>query len=181
MGAFGTAGLVFFATGALLGFLVTALLPMSPETWWLWPLVRVLWQLGGALWCGWAIAQAIGTRRGLTVAGFGFLGFLLCFNAVFDLARGPLSVQGRILQAGFEGGQFWRPAGPSVTYNKSLHGSITMQDSAGLDHTVEPSGMQATRLGWLLEECSSEAAHMEALRHLDVVMELQCEAVTAAK
>jgi len=171
MNAFGITGLVFFATGAFVGFLVTALAPIRHDTWWLWPSVRVVWQLGGALWAAWGIGQAIPSARGALLLGGAVLGFVLCFNAVFDLVRGPLVDRVTLLDVTFQEGRFVRPTGS----NAALHSELRATTSSGDEIRVRPSGMQANRLQRMIERCSSNGARLIALRHLQIVVDLQCE------
>jgi len=53
------AAIVIFCSGGMLGFLVTAFMEPEQETWWLWPGLRVLWQLGAAIWFAFALGNMV--------------------------------------------------------------------------------------------------------------------------
>ena len=74
---FAITGIVVFSCAAMLGSLLTALVPFQLETWWFWPAVRVAWQLGGGLWCGLGIAMLVDGGYFKLTAGVGALGLLL--------------------------------------------------------------------------------------------------------
>lgn len=178
--AFGVLGLAAFATAAMCGVLVTALAPISEESWWLWPALRALLQLGGGLWGGLAVAALAQASTGgyLKLAAAGtLLGGLLTLNPLLDLARGPLTVDhAQILAAGTRSFDGWdvRPGGVTPR-GDGIEGDLAIATSDGAVHRFTPMGLQANRLDDMLAGCRTATdARVVALRHLDVVVALRC-------
>lgn len=134
--------IVFFSCGSMLGFLVTALLPHRAAVWWLWPGVRVAWQLGGGLWCGQAVGSLMGGGSAATwsLLGFGALGALLCLTAIVDLVRGPVCWEGEVVARQVQRGRLWVPM--LVPHNPTIHGQVGIRTADGEVHTLRTSGLQ---------------------------------------
>jgi hypothetical protein len=159
------AALVLFATGAFGGFFVTVFWIPAPEDWW-WPaLVRVLWQLGGAALLGLLIAIGVGSpRRGnfwAILAGFAAVGGVLCVNPLLDLARGPARMQGH--------------AEVHISRGKSIFATVEVRRADGAVDSLAMSGWPVNAVQDRLEACDgSEAIDLLALRHLGVVLAVEC-------
>lgn len=164
-------GIVVFAVGAFAGYALTAFAPIRPGAWWLWPALRVLLQLGGGTWLGIAMMGLMDASRFKGALIFGVLSLLLCYNPLLDLARGPLRVDGTLVEGGMHRGTLMRGSGAQ---SPTIHGRIVVEDESGQRWTLRPMGLQANRLDDLLAECQGERVHVEALRYLDVVMTLRC-------
>jgi hypothetical protein len=92
--------IVFFSTGAFLGFFVTNFSPATPHDWWISALIRVVWQLGGALAVtASAFREAMWVdKKNVTKLGAGMIavGLLLCYNPLLDLIQGPEVLHGHL-------------------------------------------------------------------------------------
>ncbi|MFA5854505.1 MAG: hypothetical protein WC866_05505 [Patescibacteria group bacterium] len=96
------AAITFWFTGLILGFFVTHFSSPTLETWWHALVVRVAWQIGGALLFGLAIltdALLTGARlrrpgTWLFVAVCVAIGALASFNPLRDLIEGPAVLRG---------------------------------------------------------------------------------------
>lgn len=169
---FDVAGISFFATGLFCGYLLTALAPMTVSNWAVIALVRVVWQLGGAVWCAIILGRAFDTGLWMSIA-MGILGgLLLCYNPVLDLIRGPLDIEGQLVDATVTRGTFVRPLGS----NKSIRARVCVEVNGETALDIEPAGLQANRWQDLYAACGDPAGpvHIVALRHLDVVLALRC-------
>jgi hypothetical protein len=158
----------------MLGFLLTALVPFSLESWWFWPLFRVLWQVGGGLWCGLGIALLVESGHVKISLGLGALGALLAINPLLDLIRGP--AEGVLLSSATQRANAWGPSGSGAGVSprgQSIHGTLLLVTEAGEQIEIEPMGAQANRMEKLTQTCTSEG-RVQALRHLDVVLAVDC-------
>lgn len=159
--------IICFSCGAMLGFLVTALLPHRDGVWWLWPGVRVAWQLGGGLWCGAAVGDMMqgAAPRGLPLLICGGLGAVLCANALLDLVRGPMQVEGRLVAEEVQRGRLWVPL--LVPHNPTIHGRLAVQDDHGQVHVLKTAGLQTNRLNTMMAKVlGAPRVRLRALRHL---------------
>ncbi len=158
----------------MLGFLVTALLPHKPGAWWLWPGLRVAWQLGGGLWCGAAIDRMMGDAapRGLPLLVCGGLGLVLCATALLDLVRGPMQVSGRLVAEEIQRGRLWVPL--LVPHNPTIHGRLAIQDDAGQIHQLSTAGLQTNRLNKMMAQVvGAPRIRLTALRHLGAPLSVE--------
>lgn len=176
---FAITGIVVFSCAAMLGSLLTALVPFQLETWWFWPVVRVAWQLGGGLWCGLGIAMLVDGGYFKLTAGVGALGLLLAINPVLDLVRGP--AQGMLLSVGTTRYPAWAALGPGARVSQgsqSIQGTLVLQNQDGQEVVIEPIGAQANRMESLTVGCGpGHGGQATALRGLDVVLEIDCSIV----
>ncbi|MCB9780478.1 MAG: hypothetical protein H6742_18070 [Alphaproteobacteria bacterium] len=86
-----------WSAGVFIAPLLTALPAYRPTTWWLWPALRVFWQLGGGMLAGVAAARIVGVpQQGQLVAAalLGAVGALLCIAPLVAMTRGPTRVEG---------------------------------------------------------------------------------------
>ena len=166
--AFAMTGIVVFSCAAMLGFLLTALVPFRLETWWFWPGFRLLWQVGGGLWCGLGIALLVDTGHVKLTLGTGAFGLLLGVNPLLDLMRGP--AQGVLLSSGTEHGAYGRGSGTSA---QTIHGTLVLETDAGEQVVIQPMGAQANRMESQTQACP-KGGRVHALRHLDVVLTVVC-------
>ncbi len=172
--AFAITGICVFACAAMLGFLLTALVPMRPESWWFWPALRVAWQVGGGLWCGLGIAVLVGQGHAKLTSGVGLIGVVLGINPLLDLVQGP--VEGILLDSGTTRQAAYGPSGSGAGVSprgQSIHGTLLLQTAAGEQVRVAPMGAQANRMEALCAACP-QGGQVQALRHLDVVLDLRC-------
>ena len=172
--AFAITGIVVFSSAAMLGFLLTALVPFRLETWWFWPVFRLLWQVGGGLWCGLGIALLLDGGHAKLTLGAGALVFLLALNPVLDLVRGP--AEGELLSSGTTRYTAWgvRGAGAGVArQGQSIRGSLLLETDAGEQVVIQPMGAQANRMESQTQACP-KGGRVHALRYLDVVLTVVC-------
>lgn len=170
--AFAITGIVVFSCAAMLGFLLTALVPFRLETWWFWPVFRLLWQVGSGLWCGLGIALLIDGGHGKLSLGVGAFGFLLALNPVLDLVRGP--AEGELLSSSTTRYTAWGGGGSRVTpRGQSIRGSLLLETDAGDKVIIKPIGAQANRMQSWTRACP-KGGRVHALRHLDVVLGVVC-------
>lgn len=173
--AFAISGICAFACAVMLGFLLTALVPMHLEHWWFWPAFRVLWQVGGGLWCGLGIAVLVGQGHAKLTSGVGLIGVVLGVNPLLDLVRGP--VEGILLDSGTARHAAYGPSGSGAGVSPrgpSIRGTLLLQTRDGEQVRIEPMGAQANRMETQTAACG-EQGQVYALRHLDVVLEVRCE------
>lgn len=163
------AGVIVFATGAFLAFFLTAFPPMTERTWLAWVGARVAWHLGGALWLGVAVAGMAHQSRLLGALAGIPLGFLLCFNAVFDLVKGPRRVDGvvevdedRRLVMGTGSGWVW-----SDVKVRAEDGTLASLRFSG----IRANRWQAFRETWTRPH---PRVHLVVLDHLGVPLALTC-------
>lgn len=173
--AFAITGICVFACAAMLGFLLTALVPMGPESWWFWPVARVIWQVGGGVWCGLGVAILAGQGHAKLGMGVGLLGLVLAINPVLDLFRGP--VEGLLLDCGTTRQAAYGPSGSGAGISprgQSIHGTLLLQTAEEDTLRIEPMGAQANRMEDLCGACPA-GGQVQALRHLDVVLAVRCQ------
>jgi hypothetical protein len=164
--AFAISGIVVFSCAAMLGVLLTALVPFSLESWWLWPVIRLLWQVVGGLWCGLGIALLIDGGHAKLTLGVGAFGLILALNPVLDLVQGP--AEGELLSSGAS-----RYTSRGRPGSGSIRGSLLLETDAGDEVLIEPIGAQANRMETQTQACPN-GGRVYALRHLDVVLEVVC-------
>lgn len=174
--ALGMVGLVSWCTALMLGPLVTLFPPYTETTWWLWPALRITWALGSALamaaGLSWDVPGGFLKRFVLVGAATGLFTVLLNLNPLLDLARGPWSGQGHL--AGVEisrGGLHTRPTGGA---SPSIEGELSWVGSDGRTVAIQPIGIQANRVEDALSTCPAGIGRLVVLRHLDVIVALQC-------
>jgi hypothetical protein len=176
MAALGMTGAISWCLALMLGPLLTLFPPYTEATWWLWPALRVAWAFGSALALSLGMAWDApgGALRRFAVLGLvtGLVTLVLNPNPLLDLVRGPYVGPGHL--AGVElsrGVLHSRPTGgPSPT----IEGDLTW---IGLDRVtvrIRPIGIQANRVEDALATCPDGVGRLVALRHLDVVVALEC-------
>jgi hypothetical protein len=167
------AGITFFASGLFCGYLLTALAPMTTSSWAWFASARVVWQLGGTVWCSLIVSREIGFSRWRSLATGTGLGLLLCYNPFLDLIRRPLEIEGQIIDGSVTSGTFARPYGS----NRSIVARVQVADGKGLALDIEPAGLQANRWQEMYGRCIDPGGRVRlvALRHLEVVLSLACD------
>jgi hypothetical protein len=155
---------VVFATGALCGFFVTAFWIPDPANWWLPALIRVAWQLGGAVLFGLSVALANEPARGgwRVVAGVAAVGLLLAHNPLLDLIRGPTHVRG-LLTANIHDS------------SDSIYATVTVRADDGTVTRLDLAGWPVSAFQDSLTACHRQPAELTALRHLDIILALSCD------
>ncbi|MBW2262557.1 MAG: hypothetical protein JRG91_11340 [Deltaproteobacteria bacterium] len=174
------ASLIFFASGAFLGFFLTAFIPVGPSSW---PYVvygRIIWQLGGAVWfgvsCGCLFASSLKGRMLCVVLG-SLVGGLLCFNPLRDVIenQGPVHLEGARL-VDFD----VKP----VSLKSSARGIIAelrFRDDHGREVSLRTRGLHANRWQRAFQDCekrgwrSEQPVDVTAFEHLGTLVELRCD------
>jgi hypothetical protein len=163
--------LCVFAAGAFAGFLLTALVRLTPSDWHYWVGARVLWQLGGGLWLGYEVGRMMTDRFSWkSVAGCvavcGSLGAVLCLNPLLDLIRGPLDAEGSIVSERHHRNRARR----------SIKSRVAVRSSDGEFHELSLWERQANIYEGLTESCGGAQAvtRFVVLRHLDAFLGVEC-------
>ncbi len=170
------AALVFFATGAFCGFFLTALPRLTLHDWIYWVGARIIWQLGGAIWFGAAVCVPLAEPYWKGTALGALLGLVLCFNPVLDVVRGPERWEGKITRIVIWNDQIWRRSGG---YSLTVHGQVDIRGQ-GNAYQLELSGRQVSEWEKIFRQCheSNSTIHAVVLRHLNVVLEADCETMS---
>lgn len=163
--------LCVFATGAMCGLFLTSLIVLHSGNWMYWASVRILWQLGGGIWCGAALCIPAGESRWKGALCGGLLGMLLCVNPLLDMLQGPREVTGTVAGVWDKRGQVWRRGAFSTT----IHGRIVIAQDEGGSCELQISGRQANL--WLdrLSNCRDgrRPVRVTVLRYLCVILEVE--------
>lgn len=144
----------FFAA-ALFGVVLTQVAPYSVATWWLWAAVRVLWQVGSAIWVGRILGDAL-KNRAPWMLGAAALGIGLSATSALALAQGPVS--GALTEVGDETG--WTR-------------SITLVTDADQQVKVWLSTVQTRKLE-ALPDCATYETRVTVLPALGILIEATC-------
>lgn len=166
--------IVFFSSGSMLGFLLTALVPHKQGVWWLWPSLRVAWQLGGGLWCGQAVGSLMGGGSAAmwSLLGFGVLGAGLCATALVDLVRGPVCWEGEVVAQQVQRGRLWVPM--LVPHNPTIHGQVGIRTADGHVQTLKTAGLQTYLLTKKLNAVAgAKRVRLRALRVLGAPLSVE--------
>lgn len=172
--SFDLLAIVVFSAGSMLGFLLTALLPHKAAVWWLWPGLRVAWQLGGGLWCGQAVGRLMGGGAPAmwSLLGFGALGAVLCVTALIDLARGPVCWEGEVVFQDVQRGRLWVPM--LVPHNPTIHGQVGIRTADGQVHTLWTAGLQTYLLTRKLNAVAgADRVRMRALKAIGAPLSVE--------
>ena len=170
MNPFTVVAIVIFCTG-LLGFFVTGFASPTPQTWWQAPLVRVIWQLGGAVFVAIMVLIEGDGEMPVRVLAVVFLavGVASSFNPLRDLIQGPLLLRGK----------------PDLnvvkTHNNARGGAaiwanLRLTAPDGSQHEIDMAGWGATEAIDKLQGCEdAENVELLVLRHLERVLDAHCE------
>ncbi|HEX6930383.1 MAG TPA: hypothetical protein VF267_14095 [Gammaproteobacteria bacterium] len=161
-----------FATGAFGGFLLTGMPHLTQENWLYLAGGRVLWQLGGAAWLGYATASLFEASRWKFALPFALVGGLLSVNPILDLARGPQFIEGRLASVRYIEGTIWTTRMPSRTIDVAIE--IITTD--GRTHHFKAKGSHATQWSIELKACAAPGRNirMRLLRHLETAIQVSC-------
>lgn len=168
------AATTFFASGAFCAFALTALPKLTLDNWIYWVGGRIVWQLGGAIWFGVALCDALEAQgcRWKGAALGTLLGLALCFNPVLDVIRGPQVWEGQVKYVRIWEERTFRPTGGS---SPTIHARITVE-TKGQEHQLKLSGRQVNIWGTIFQDCyeSNCTIHTVVLQHLNVVLDTDC-------
>lgn len=165
--------LCVFVTGAFAGALLTALLRLTPADWYYWVGLRILWQLGGALWFGYELGRELVSWQQYSskafwksVAGGAVLGAALCINPLLDVVRGPLVVEGAVVGERYARGVGFR----------SIRLHVVIESADGMRYEASPWGRQANIYGRMMGNCGSTKSgrRFVILRRLGVFLSVGC-------
>lgn len=171
--------LVIFVCGAFGGFALTALPKLSLQDWGCWVGGRIVWQLGGAIWCGATIAAALGAPelrwKGALLVGL--LGLVLCFNPVLDVIAGPQLWEGQVTQAEIWQQRLYRAGGGSTL---TIHAQINIE-TREKEHQLKLSGRQVNLWGDVFAQCyqSGDIIRAVILPNLKIVLDAECAATNS--
>ncbi len=174
------ASIVFFASGAFLGFFLTAFIPMGPSSW---PWVvfgRIVWQLGGGVWLGlsggWMLSTSLRGRL-LWLVIPSLMGGLLCLNPLRDVIenQGPLRLEAATL-VDFDEDQLSLKSG-----SRGIVVRPRLRDTHGREFSLKARGHHANRWQRALEDCEEKGWTPEqpldvtAFEHLGMLLALRCD------
>ena len=174
------ASLIFFASGAFLGFFLTAFVPMGPSSW---PWVvygRIVWQFGGAVWFGVSggllLARSLKGRL-LWIVILTLIGGLLCLNPLRDVIenRGPVHLESARL-VDFDEDRVSLKSGA-----RGIIVELTFRDEDGREFSPRARGLHANRWQWALEDCEKQGwtpdqpVDVTAFVHLGTLVTLRCQ------
>lgn len=164
--------LVFFATGSFGGFFLTSLPELNEGNWRYWACGRIFWQLGGAVWFGWAICDPLGEPGWKGGLAGGILGTALCIMPFLDVAIGPERMEGQLTSVKRWTGEIWRAKGGAST---TIHCTVEIKNREGV-HQLKLKGRQVNLWGNTFTDCQKENGTINAmmLRHLNVVLGAEC-------
>jgi hypothetical protein len=171
--------LVFFATGAFLGFFLTAFIPMSPTSWPYVVYARIIWQFGGAAWLGASIAFMFGGSFAGRVICFlvcALVGAVLSLNPLRDVIEngGPI----HLVDARLEGFEV-----DDVSLKNQVKGivaDVRLRDPGGATFDLGTRGLQANRYQWAFDDCEArgwtkaDPVEIIAFEHLGNLLKLDC-------
>ncbi len=160
--------IVALVLGLALGPFLTAFLPHSVETWWLWPGVRVGLALGGAGWFGLELGRLVGRVVPSVLVAL-LLASLVSYAPILDLVRGPLVVTGSL--GSLEKSQIGMGGSRSNRWY-----DIELKDVDGTVHHLQPKTLSSDRWAKRLAECDEQRRFLRvtALRHLDEILDVEC-------
>ena len=167
-----------FVSGALVAFALTSLPKLTLHNWIYWAGGRIVWQLGGAVWFGFAIWDAVETYedrwKGAAVGAL--LGLALCFNPVLDLIRGPQLWEGRVVHVKIWEERIYRNLG---AYSITIHARINIKTQDN-EQQIKLSGRQVNLWGAVFDHCYQSGGMTRAvvLQHLNVVLDADCSAMS---
>jgi hypothetical protein len=168
-----------FVSGAFLAFALTSLPRLTLHNWIYWAGGRIMWQLGGGVWFGIALWNALEGRDHWKGAALGALiGLALCFNPVADIVWGPHVWQGRVTHVEIWHGRLYRRTGFSETIHARIH--IQTQDN---EQHIELSGRQVDLWGEVFEQCYQSGGMIRAvaLRRLNVILDADCSTIRSER
>lgn len=166
------AATTFFVTGAFSAGAFTALPKLTLDNWMYWVGGRIVWQLGGAIWFGIALCDALGEQeyrwKGAALAAL--LGLALCFNPVLDVIRGPQVWEGQVTDA-----SIWRWDEPPPDEGPRIKARIIIEN-VGQERQIKLSGRQANIWGPMFQDFNESKCtiHMVVLQHSKIVLDAKC-------
>lgn len=142
-------------------------------------------QVGAALWCGFSFCLLL-TKEELFPKQalvwfliFSLVGFALCFNPVLDLISGLQVLEGRVTDV-----KVWEevrkryggsPKTVSVRFEKATYARVHLkiQDK---EQIITESSLRGLEMIEAFKRChqNNGVARVTLLRHLDVVLEVEC-------
>lgn len=147
--------------------LLSSLVPISLDSWKFWLYFRVISVVLSGLWCGFGLATLINYKPILLMTIGGVLGLLLSFNPFIDLINGP--VHGIIQSHSTTQLRGLNNAGSG----SRIKGELSFTDSKGNIRTINPSGLHANRMEFMLKGCESE--EVIVLLYMDILLNSRCK------
>lgn len=159
--------LVTWSCGVFLAPLMTALPRYRRASWWLWPSLRVIWQVGGGVVAGMGTAHLVGAGpRGLLVGGLlvGAAGCLVAAASLLALFRGPRGVQGALVSVRSHDRLQWLPQAPAARVHSVTVGLNTAEGHRELLFRGMQGRYAQQELGELSPGTVLTVLHLPALR-----------------
>lgn len=166
---------IFFILGIFFAFFLTHKDILSQSNWKILVIVRIIWQLGGAIWIGLAITTFFSTykRKTINVFAFLFLGILLSFNALVDFIRGPIILTGTFIKQTTE-----KTFIPSSGYSMGTEQDISViyfRDSNGIKYELEINTGYGEKIKSDLKLCDGNKIELVYLNRLDAIIMYRCK------
>lgn len=168
-------GISFFIAGLMIGILVTSIPTFEEEQWFVYPLIRIFWQVGGAIWCGFAIARLHEYTFGLTKPMLVciLIACVVSLNPILDVIQGPIIVDNaQITQISSK--KFTNYSIKMMQRGKGIKGTLIFSNPSGTVFEIHPRGRQANMLERYASECTHSNARIAVLLHLDVPLSVHC-------
>lgn len=171
----GIAALLLFFCGAFLGFFLTAMTPMSVESWRGWVGARVFFQLGSALLYGivisYLLSKSLNKLEWRPFILMVIIGVLLSFNALRALVSGPLVIEGDLMTSVTKA-----KTGTKFTSTENTSSRIEIRGGNGEIWRIDPIGYQSNRWQKFTAECETVNSRVQltTLYQLDAVLGAKC-------
>ena len=166
---------IFFCTGAFLGYFLTMRDLLNESNWFKLCFIRVCWQWGCAIWLGLAMLTkdvSIKTKL-IWLSSFTLIGFLLCYNAVFDLMKGEEKITGKI--NALEWVEHFAPSGTKYGTSSSYEdGEITIDMNGEKISVLMFDDAASNLLDLSKNKCLNGEVTVLYLRNLQAVLHYGC-------
>ena len=164
--------LLFFISAIFLGSLLTSLPAMTAQNWYFWIWLRMLVQIGGGLWFGYAFARTMGLGRPQIAAVFMLFGALISFNTVVDGFQGPQLIEGTISDYETETNYLHDRFG----WQAGLRAKVEMEQADGSRLTLRPAGAQVGAFTETIRRCREldQPVQFRMLSRLEIILEAHC-------
>lgn len=166
---------IFFAFGIFFAFFLTHKDVLNENNWKTLVIIRIIWQLGGAIWTGIAILTFFSTtkRKLINIFVFFVLGIALSFNALVDLFRGPIQLSGSVENI-LEDTTFIPSSGYSMGSDQKIN-ILYFKDSNGNKYEFEINTDFGLEMKKKIKSCDTKKVKIIYLTNLDGILNIECE------
>ncbi|MCB0006870.1 MAG: hypothetical protein KDE04_10465, partial [Anaerolineales bacterium] len=164
---------LFFFVGAIfLGSLLTSLPALHSHNWFFWVGLRLLVQIGGGLWFGYALADMMELGRWQIALVFLLFGAVISMNALLDAVQGPQPVEGTVAAYVPETNYLH----DSFGWQLGLRAQIELESSDGHFMVLTPAGAQVPRWRETVRRCRESDLPIQflMLTRLEIILDAHC-------